>query len=85
MSRHRRFRIKREGLNVHHIRPTSRGGGSRDNIVVLPVEFHANYHKLFANLTLEEAIRFLRVVMQPGYEWNYKSLDRLRRQIMEES
>lgn len=85
MSRERRFRIKREGLNVHHIRPTSRGGGSRDNLVVLPIEFHANYHKLFANMTLEEAIRFLRVVMQPGYEWNYKSLDQLRRRIMEDS
>lgn len=83
MSRQRRFRIKREGLNVHHIRPTSRQGGSRDNLVVLPVEFHANYHKLFANLTLEEAIRFLRIVMQPGYEWNYKSLDQLRRRLME--
>jgi hypothetical protein len=82
MSRQRRFRIKREGLNVHHIRASSRGGGSRDNLVVLPIEWHANWHKLFVNMTLEEVHRFINVVMQPGYEWNYKSLDQLRRQIM---
>lgn len=82
--RDRKFRIKREGLNVHHIRPTSRGGGSRDNLVLLPVEWHACWHKLFANMTLEETHRFITVVMQPGYEWSYKAIDQLRRQIMAE-
>lgn len=83
MSKPRRFRVKREGLNVHHIRPTSRGGNSRGNLVLLPVEFHANYHKLFVNMTTPEVHRFIDEVMQPGYEWSYKDLDQLRRKIME--
>lgn len=85
MSRQRRFRIKHEGLNAHHVCPTSRGGGNRDNLVVLPVEFHANWHKLFANLTVAEAHRFIDIVMQPGHEWSYKDLDRVRRLMIETS
>lgn len=81
--RERKFRIKREGLNVHHIRPSSRGGGSRDNLVILPVEWHAAWHKLFGNMTVEETHRFIAVIMQPGFEWSYKDIDQLRRRIME--
>ena len=81
----RKFRIKREGLDVHHIKPTSRSGGSRDNLVVLPIEWHRNWHKLFANMTVDEVHRFINVVMQPGYEWSYKDIDKLRRAIMGES
>jgi len=34
-------------------------------------------------MTVEEVHRFINAVMQPGYEWSYKDLDWLRRQIMD--
>lgn len=81
MSRQKRDR-RGEGLNVHHIRPSSRGGGGRRNLVLLPTEFHANWHKLFVNMTVDEIHTFINAIMQPDTEWTYKSLDQLRRRIM---
>lgn len=83
MSRNRdRRRYKSDGLNVHHVRPSSRNGGGHNNLVLLPVEFHANWHKLFVNMTVAEAHAFIDEVMTPGSEWSYKRLDQLRRHIM---
>lgn len=83
MSRHReRRQRKADGLNVHHIRPSSRNGGGRNNLVMLPVEFHANWHKLFVNMTIDEAHAFIDEVMRPDTSWTYKALDQLRRHIM---
>lgn len=82
MSRRRRQRHQAEGLNVHHIRPTSQGGGGRNNLVWLPVEFHANWHKLFVNMTLCQTYRFIEALMRPDTSWTYKDIDQLRRRIM---
>jgi len=82
MSKARRYRIKREGLNVHHVLPSSRGGGGRNNLVVLPVEWHASWHKLFTNMTVAEVHCFIDIVMQPDCTWSYKDFEYLRRRLM---
>lgn len=66
----------------HHIRPKSRGGGSHRNLVTLPVEFHAAYHKLFVNMTVEEVHIFIDAIMQPDTRWSYRDLHYLRERIM---
>lgn len=66
----------------HHIRPKSRGGGTTNNITVLPVKFHALLHQLFVNMTLPEIHDFLDEVLTSGTTWTYKSLDALRCRIM---
>lgn len=81
MSRRQR---KPDGMSVHHIIPTSRNGGARHNLVLLPVEFHQRWHQLFANMTVAEAHAFIDIVMIPGVEWSYKELDLMRRRIMGE-
>lgn len=69
-------------MSAHHIRPSSRGGGGRNNLVLLPTEFHATWHKLFVNMTVAEAHAFIDIVMVPNVEWTYKELERMRRRIM---
>lgn len=71
-----------DGLNAHHVRPSSRGGGGRRNLVLLPVQWHADWHKLFCNMTIEETHIFIDELMQPDTEWTYKDIDQLRRRIM---
>lgn len=66
----------------HHIRPRSRGGGWHGNITVLPVKFHALWHQLFVNLTVEEVHVFIDTIMVPGTSWNYKSLNIMRDRLM---
>lgn len=79
----RRSRQNRvDGLNVHHIRPSSRGGSGRNNLVLLPVEWHASWHKLFVNMTVDEVHFFIETIMQPDTSWTYKDIDLLRRRIM---
>lgn len=73
-----------DGLNSHHIYPSSRGGGGRHNLVLLPMEWHACWHKLFVNMTVDEVHIFIEEVMTPNTEWTYKALDQLRRRIMRE-
>lgn len=65
----------------HHIRPRTRGGGRRRNIVVLPAMFHQGYHHLFQSLTLDEAHAFLDEVMRHDREWSYKELSELRKRL----
>ena len=66
----------------HHIRPKSRGGGRRRNLVRLPKSFHQCWHQLFQNMTVEETYEFISRVMTPDTEWDYKALDQLRIEIM---
>lgn len=82
MSRRRRQKHHAEGMNPHHIRPSSRGGGGRNNLVWLPVEWHATWHKLFVNMTIEEVHSFIDNLMRADTSWTYKDIDQLRRRIM---
>jgi hypothetical protein len=66
----------------HHIRPRSREGSSRNNIVVLPAAWHAMWHAMFVNMTVAEAHDFIDQVMVPDTEWTYKALSQLRERIM---
>lgn len=69
----------------HHIKPKSRGGGRRKNLVVLPVTFHRAWHAVFQDLTLEEAHRFMEIVMNSDISWTSKELHYLRERIKDES
>lgn len=66
----------------HHIRPKSRGGGSYKNLVTLPVEFHAAFHKLFVNMTIEEVHAFIDTIMVPDTSWSHRDLHYLRERLM---
>lgn len=66
----------------HHIRPKSRNGGRKHNIVRLPRGFHEHWHALFVNMTLEEVHEFIVAIMQPGSAWTYKDIDMLRVGLM---
>lgn len=61
----------------HHIRPRSRGGGKRRNLVVLPRGWHSAWHDLFGNLTPEEAMEVITIVMRPDTSWTYEDIDNL--------
>ena len=68
----RRFRDR------HHIIPRARGGGSRNNIVVLPRSFHAALHTVFQDLKPEEYAAFLMEVLEPGKRWTSMKLHEAR-------
>lgn len=68
-------------LTKHHIRPRSRGGGRRKNLVVLPQEFHRALHTVFQDLDPSEYALFLETVLQPGTRWTAKDLHNLRKRI----
>lgn len=68
--------------NRHHVVPKSRGGGRRDNLVVLPVGFHDALHAVFGNLNPDEYMDFLEAVMVPGTSWTNAELDRMRKLVM---
>jgi len=68
-------------VNRHHLRPTSRGGGDRNNIVYLDSKFHAAYHFLFGNMLKEEILLYLEIVMTPGMTWNHKLLYELQEAV----
>ena len=55
-----------EHLNRHHILPSSRGGKMNDeNIAIIDLYIHRNYHTLFSNKTPDEIINYL-----IDYFWN---------------
>lgn len=71
--------------NKHHIVPRSRFPRDTpkrkkdwNNIVELDEKFHAAWHACFANLTPEEAIEFIKMVMIAGVKWDNKELHALR-------
>ena len=56
MSKRTRFK----GLGKHHIVPTSRGGTSDlENIAIVRIQDHRDYHTLFINQTPEEIVETL--------------------------
>ena len=73
--------MKQDRFSRHHIRPRSRKGGNDKNIVTLPENFHRAWHTLTHNLTVDESILFIRMVMQPDKIWTVEDLNQLRRKI----
>jgi len=73
MSRKRTSHVD-ERLSAHHVLARSRGGGSENNLVLLPVDFHMALHKLVGNLTKDETLRFLNIVLTPDGKWTWKNL-----------
>ena len=46
--------------NRHHLIPRSRGGGNdRRNLLLIKIDRHETWHRLFGNLTLNEVIGLL--------------------------
>lgn len=63
---------KKSRKSHHHIIPRSRGGTDRhDNISIVDVKAHQNYHNLFGNMTPEEIIDYL---VNYFWEGNYNLL-----------
>lgn len=51
---------KHWGRNFHHLTPRSRlGNGMPNNLLLIDIEKHECFHKIFGNRTLEEVIRLL--------------------------
>ena len=70
----RKHREHPKGSNRHHINPRSRGYGDTNNIVILPNEWHALWHKLFVNLTIDEVHDYIDAVMRPNCQWTAEDL-----------
>lgn len=70
--------------NRHHLRPRSRGGRNRNNLVQLPIYFHNSWHYLFGNLTVAEAHAFIDEVMVAGKKWTKQEIETLRNKFKEE-
>ena len=66
--------VRKSGLNRHHVLPSSRGGGFTDNIVLLPASWHAMWHQLFSNMTVDEVHDYIDAVMQPNRKWTHSDL-----------
>ncbi len=69
----------------HHICPQSRceDGTDKDlnNIVILDDAFHKRWHYLFENLTVDEVIAMIRIVMISGKHWTHSDLQKLRHRL----
>ena len=51
---------KKKGRNRHHLKPKSRGGQALDsNLLLIKLQRHVEWHKIFGNLTLDEIIELL--------------------------
>ncbi len=49
-----------QGRNRHHLTPKCRGGGNEpDNLLLIRLERHDLYHKIFGTRTLDETIALL--------------------------
>jgi hypothetical protein len=59
--------MSKKRTSKHHVLPRSRGGGYKDNIVIIPRVDHDAYHKLFGNMTPEEIILYLIKKYWNGY------------------
>ena len=75
--------------NRHHLRNRSRFPPDalkeemdNDNVVELDVDFHSAWHYCFKNLSPEEAIEFIKLVMRPDTYWTRHDLARARFHIM---
>jgi hypothetical protein len=55
----KRYRRK-SGRNKHHLTPVCRGGPTEDwNLLLIRLERHGEWHKIFGVQTLEETINLL--------------------------
>lgn len=83
-----RRRTRYKPLRKHHLRPRSRIPNWQDkdknNIVLLPEEFHAYWHQVFGLLTPNEAHEFIDLVMRPGSSWTWGDIKQVREWLMEE-
>jgi 5-methylcytosine-specific restriction endonuclease McrA len=60
-----RYQKHHKGRNYHHLIPRSRGGeNSSDNLLLIEIEKHEAWHKIFGTKTAEEALRLLERVVQ---------------------
>lgn len=61
MGKKKKHKMKRyRNRNRHHLVPKSRGGSAApSNLLLIDIDRHRVWHKLFGNLTLEEVIRLL--------------------------
>lgn len=60
MSWNARRYAHKEGRNKHHLIPQCRGGPTADwNLLLMRLERHNEYHKIFGVNTLEETIALL--------------------------
>lgn len=56
----RNKKIDARTKNKHHLTPKSRGGkNTQENLLLVDIEKHIYWHKIFKNLTLEEVIELL--------------------------
>ena len=77
-------RKRRRGMTRHHIRPCSRGGEDDDsNLVVLDRDFHFAWHECFRNLTNDDIMAFIKIIMVPGLVWSHESLELLKQGFAE--
>lgn len=61
-----------QGKTKHHLTPKSRGGKSTPrNLLILEIEKHACWHKLFGIRTLSEVIELLERIrrIKGGVKW----------------
>lgn len=77
-------RVRDTRPSNHHIHAESRGGNRRGNLVVIPTQFHRDWHAIFGTLTVEEAHTFIDILMRPGRKWTYEDIDQLRRFVSHE-
>lgn len=78
-------RKKRRGLTRHHIKPRSRGGADDDsNLVILDRDFHFAWHECFRNMTNEEIMTFIHIVMLSDHRWDHETLIMLREGLIED-
>lgn len=74
-------------LRKHHVTPRTRlpdfCDKDKNNIVMLPEDFHAFWHYVFGVLTPDEAKSFVDIVMRPGTSWTHRDLNELRALIMQ--
>ena len=51
---------KRKSMNKHHLKNKSQGGGNQDwNLILIDIERHQYWHRVFKNMSLEEVIELL--------------------------
>lgn len=66
----------------HHIKARSRRGGNKNNIVVLPQDYHNALHIVVDLLSPAEIPRFFEELLRPNTSWTWKDIEALRRRIM---
>ncbi len=69
-------RIRYAGRNRHHfLQPKVHGGGNnRQNLLLIDIERHQAWHKLFGTMTAEQALRLLSRVIRAKRGQGYGQL-----------